>query len=540
MKQKPILLTVLALTLPLAGTQAQQWTTNTLPSGLIAWWQAEGNLLDSAGPHHGTGSTAPTYAPGRFGQAFHFNGVDQSVSIPDGYADLDGWTQFTLEAWFNADNVADAPTPGAGRAIFSKVGNPSDHSNYNQGYQLGWYANGSRLVMQFNPAGMGWPGLATTAVLPAPLLTNTWYHIVSTYDHNEVRIYLNGMLLVTNVIGPVTLQNSSSSLRLSKDDNLNVPFAGRIDDARIYTRALTAAEVTYLYAAKPLDGAASWWPADNNATDVLGGRNGALEGTATFAPGVMGQAFELSADGAAVTIPHDPALNVPATGFTVHFWMQGVKNQSQSLYLVVDKSHGWVDSTGWLFQGYSSSGQIFFGIGAGGSAIDNFPLATSTTDVLDGQWHHVAGTWDGALLRIFVDGVAQDQAALTAPVNNTRPVNVGYSWGGNMGAATRFFRGKVDELALYHRALTTNEIAAIYAANAGRANPPTLVVELSGGSVQLSWPASAAGFTLAASTNLGPSAVWTPVATIPFVVNGRYTLTSPIVGQSRFFRLQAQ
>ena len=247
MKLKYTVLAALASTLPLAGAMAQQWTTNALPSGLIAWWQAEGNMLDSVGNHNGSGSTAPTYAPGRFGQAFQFNGTDQSVSIPDSYADLDSWTQFTLEAWFNADIVTDAPTPGRGRAIFSKVGNPSNHSDYNQGYQLSWNGDGTKIVMYFNQSGQPWPGNVTAANLNTPLLTNSWYHIVATYDHNAVMIYLNGVPLVTNIIGAVTLQNSSSSLRISKDDNLNAPFAGRIDDARIYNRALTAAEVAYLY-----------------------------------------------------------------------------------------------------------------------------------------------------------------------------------------------------------------------------------------------------------------------------------------------------
>ena len=69
---------------------AQQWSTNELPPGIIGWWQAENNMLDSVGAHGGSGDAASTYAPGRFGQAFHFNGTDQSVSIPNIYPDLDG------------------------------------------------------------------------------------------------------------------------------------------------------------------------------------------------------------------------------------------------------------------------------------------------------------------------------------------------------------------------------------------------------------------------------------------------------------------
>lgn len=257
MKTAQMLLSVLALTLPLAGANAQQWTTNNLPSGLIAWWAAEGNMLDSAGAHHGSGGALPTYAPGRFGQAFQFNGTDQSVSIPDVHADLDSWTQFTLEAWINMDRTADFEPSAPGRMVFSKVGNPEDETHFNQGYQFGPYYDATKIALLFNTNGQAWPGFVTVADLGAPLLTNIWYHLVGTYDHNAVKIYLNGIPLITNVIGPVTLQDSSSTLRISKDDNLNGPFAGRIDDARIYNRALTATEISRL--ARGLPGANGVW-----------------------------------------------------------------------------------------------------------------------------------------------------------------------------------------------------------------------------------------------------------------------------------------
>jgi hypothetical protein len=284
------------------------------------------------------------------------------------------------------------------------------------------------------------------------------------------------------------------------------------------------------------NGLVGWWPGENSAEDIAGGRNGTLIGGAGFASGIVGEAFEFTADGAGVTVPHDEALNVSSNGFTVDFWMQGVKNQPQSLFLVVDKSHGWVDSTGWLFQGYSGSGQIFFGIGAGGSSINNFPLATSATDVLDGQWHHVAGTWDGALLRIFVDGAQQDQAALTTPFNNTRPINLGFSWGND--TPTRFFRGKVDELALYNRALTTHEIAALYAANAGKVlPPPTLAVAATNGGVVLSWAAVyTCYYGLVSRSDLVPG-TWETVTNVPSLNGTQQEVVLPASSPQRFFRL---
>ncbi len=212
-------------------------------------------------------------------------------------------------------------------------------------------------------------------------------------------------------------------------------------------------------------GLVGWWPGDGSFLNLAGTNHGQPLGGVTFSSGKVGQAFSFANDSDRITIPHDPLLDVQAPGFAVEFWMRGSKNQPHDQYLVVDKSHGWADSSGWMCQGFSSNGKLYFGIGAGGGGIVNFPGVTSTTDLLDGLFHHVAGTWDGSTVRLYVDSVLQGEAAHSAPVNNTRPVNLGYSWGG--GSPNRFFRGQVDELSIYRRALTTNEIQAVVAS--GRA-----------------------------------------------------------------------
>lgn len=204
--------------------------------------------------------------------------------------------------------------------------------------------------------------------------------------------------------------------------------------------------------------AAGWWRADGNANDVLALGNGMVRGSTTFIQGKAGLAFLFNGDDDGVIIPHRDELNVQPGGFTVEFWMKGGATQ-ETQFLVVDKSHGFTDQTGWLFQGRNSNKNIEFGIGTGSS----FPVVTSMVDVIDDAWHHVAGTWDGAMIRIYVDGTERDSLATTAVAGNTRDVHLGYAWGG--GTPTRFFRGLVDELTYYTRALSGEEIAGIF--NAG-------------------------------------------------------------------------
>jgi len=67
--------------------------------------------------------------------------------------------------------------------------------------------------------------------------------------------------------------------------------------------------------------------------------------------------------------------------------------------------------------------------------------------------------------------------------------------------------------------------------------PPQLTIIHAGANVILTWPTNATGFTLQTTTNLSSSAVWTSVSPPPILVNGLYTVTNPISGTKRFYRL---
>src|SRR4029079_7327263 len=128
------------------------------------------------------------------------------------------------------------------------------------------------------------------------------------------------------------------------------------------------------------------------------------------ATGKVGEAFSLDGVNDYVRIPDAPAFD-QTNSITVEAWMKSTGPQSDSLYLLVDKSHGWTDATGWGLQGDSSTGTIawFFGDGSG------FANAVgSPGNVLDGNWHHVAGTYDGAWLRLYVDGALAGALSTTA------------------------------------------------------------------------------------------------------------------------------
>lgn len=153
----------------------------------------------------------------------------------------------------------------------------------------------------------------------------------------------------------------------------------------------------------------------------------------------------------------------PTSAFTVEFWMN-IDDQGPGQWLAVDKSHGWTDSTGWLFQGLGNnfggeSGKLDFGIGLGGGGTVNFSTVRSTMSLMDNQWHHIAGTYDSttSVISLYIDGILDNSVTVAGSyASNGRSVNIGASWHGTQ-APNRFLIGDIDELRISDTALTSSQ-----------------------------------------------------------------------------------
>ena len=213
------------------------WSANcvSLPAGLVAWWPGEGNANDIAGTNNGTLSGGASFAIGEVGQAFDFDGINGTVTVHDS-GSLRLTNQFTIEAWINTRS-----TNAADQAIVSKVGIATG----NNGYQL-YFSHLNTLTGQFNSPGQMWPGNVIAYADNLAIVTNVWYHVAWTYDRSTMKLYLNGLPVATNVIGPQSIAVSSTDLRISGADN-HVYFNGLIDEPSVYNRALSDSEIAAIY-----------------------------------------------------------------------------------------------------------------------------------------------------------------------------------------------------------------------------------------------------------------------------------------------------
>lgn len=201
------------------------------------------------------------------------------------------------------------------------------------------------------------------------------------------------------------------------------------------------------------------WPLTSVEDATGNGFNGTAQGdakTTTDAKvGVYGGSFDGAGD--AVYIP---PLGVGSLDFSVGGWFK----TSATNYCAIISSYAGADyfalecnSTG----GVVAAGRVAFVVKNGGSqrAVASRPLASFS----DGAWHHAVGVRQGRQLMLFVDGALQGLADLGAGFGG---VGTGDAYLGKHGTQDYYFKGALDEVFIFSRALSDAEIGAYAGAGA--------------------------------------------------------------------------
>ena len=109
------------------------------------------------------------------------------------------------------------------------------------------------------------------------------------------------------------------------------------------------------------------------------------------------------------------------------------------------------------------------GKAVGNSFTGVFPSVTSNATISTGQWYHIVNTWDGAFLRIYINGVLDNSTALAtfSASGASNYVWLGYGdpngcGGDTGGSSSPFFQGLMDDFRVYNRALSAQEVLWLY------------------------------------------------------------------------------
>jgi PKD repeat protein len=177
----------------------------------------------SGNAHHGRISGATWTPAGKYGQALAFDGVDDWVTIAATPL-LDLSPGATLMAW-----VYPTATSGV-RDILLKEGSGVDIYNL---YARNWRGR---------PESNVYVNSANRVAEGARLPTRAWTHVAGTYNGSVLRLYLNGVEVARRSVTG-SLASSRGPVRIGGNRLWGEYFQGRIDEVRIYNRALTAAEI---------------------------------------------------------------------------------------------------------------------------------------------------------------------------------------------------------------------------------------------------------------------------------------------------------
>lgn len=219
----------------------------------------------------------------------------------------------------------------------------------------------------------------------------------------------------------------------------------------------------------PPEGLVSWWPGDGNANDIADGNDGLLEGDATYDGGMVGQAFSFDGDGDYVRVPRAANLDVGAQ-LTIHLWMKADPSNPMD-----SCCQGLVSTDHYEFAIANGAGGSVYGVllmvgGDNGHAISS-DLGDGGYPLNPGEWYHVAGVYDGAHVKLYVNGeLVVEPPELTGtiwPMLETSFLAIGSEDGRTNEPdliGERYFHGLIDEVGLYNRGLSAEEIQAIYAA----------------------------------------------------------------------------
>ena len=293
----------------------------------------------------------------------------------------------------------------------------------------------------------------------SPFITipfDTPTHIAATYDNATSKIYVNGVEVAsaTHNSGPIVA--TAGEARIGQgDDAGGESFYGQLDAVRVWDHARSLTEV---YGGmdrelKSSAGLVASWNFNGDLTDSAGTHDGTAMLTTGFAPEftTYARAAEFPAAGGWIEVPHHDDF-IPASGLTVEAWVE--IDQFSSLATVLRK-----DPTGFVASYHMrvDNGRPYFAIKGDNGLI--YQIVSSQLIPLDTPTH-LAATYDGSAMKIFINGVLTDQVpAVHGPIGHSTGVfRIGY--GDPVGGSSNQWIGRIDAVRVWKCAREEADIAA--------------------------------------------------------------------------------
>jgi len=374
-----------------------------------------------------------TWTTGLSGSGLLFDGQDDHIIISDEES-LDLNDTVTLMAWIHPSSI-----------------NGIDHTKYNYiisknyAYSLSIGEDGKLQAF------IGDRTISSPTNLSTKL--NTWIHVAVTYDSEMIRLYINGSESASlSNINPITMNDAD--LFIGYGGSSDRYFHGLIDEIYLYQNCLEPSEIyNYYLQSKPEETSLiSYWRFDeatgNQTLDSIGENDGTIHDSTWTNNGVNESALEFNGQISWVEIPDSNSLDTTEE-ITISLW---TKTLDQITAKLVEKDT-W--NSGWsihqdVWDGWKATLHM-----ANGTTIDlEWGEGLPELDT----WYHIAVTYDGSNFKMYVNGTQKASTPSEGIIqSNNEPVSIGSDEG-----TIKFFNGTIDEVMIFNKGLSSQEIGELY------------------------------------------------------------------------------
>jgi hypothetical protein len=414
--------------------------------------------------YEGDGSTSHSINGGKFGAAFYGNGSDSRIDVSSIGGFPSGNAPRSISFWMYSDSYANGGIVAYGTAAS------------NQGFAF--YISSSQLIMTF---------YAVNANINYALSTGQWYHVVATHDGTTFKAYINGSEEYSDTR---TLNTGTAGFRIGGVpwNNSAEFFNGKLDQVRVFQKALSSSEVSTLYA-ETVDTVESLDPLSEDTTDtlqVLGDSSciatyrfendeidlsGNYNGTGTaiqYAAGRYGQAADFNGSSSNVELPTGSPFNDSDTIKSISAWVKADTTSSRVYPFSIGSTT--TDNQFFNFGYLGDSNNILVFMRNGSNSNQAYHSASTTTDT---NWHHIVVQTTGSAVEIYLDGESQSVSSTYAGsgsasswisyINYTGTVRANI--GTNASFGPQYSNGQIDQVRFFNKALSAAEVTTLYNEN---------------------------------------------------------------------------
>ncbi|HMV43304.1 MAG TPA: LamG domain-containing protein [Leptospiraceae bacterium] len=320
--------------------------------------------------------------------------------------------------------------------------NPSNYSSLKMIFSYGSPGTISASIgLAFTQTNIGFVGWGNDFLPTFQVPLNTWTHLCGTYDGTTATIYVNGSNIGSS---PYTLNTVAGNFYIGNWVDLAGYFPGKIDNVQIYNKSLNASEIRNLSIRVPA-GLMAMFDFQGDTLDLsINKNNGTIMGGATLTIDRFGQAnsaYLFNGSTQYINVPTYSGLPTGNTARTICAWFRSTTSNPENIV-----SFGTMTTT---------NGN---GIAKGGAAILFYGFADDTVgnhNNLTNIWVHSCGTYNGATATLYMNG-----AQIGSLSKSWNTIISGFNIGRRLDNV-EFFTGSIDDVRIYNRVLSINEIRSL-------------------------------------------------------------------------------